>query len=83
MHGKMVCFSDMEEEDIIIITHRFIRDFVQELWREKLLIMRNIRQSWDGRLIMKSTVKWMSFIQRQILLRFVNFSENSMELWRN
>lgn len=37
----------------------------------------------DGRLIMKSTVKWMSFIQRQILLRFVNFSENSMELWRN
>lgn len=49
----------------------------------KLLIMRNIRQSWDGRLIMKSTVKWMSFIQRQILLRFVNFSENSMELWRN
>ena len=57
MHGKMVCFSDMEEEDIIIITHRFIRDFVQELWREKLLIMRNIRQSWDGRLIMKSTVK--------------------------
>ena len=79
----MVCFSDMEEEDIIIITHRFIRDFVQELWREKLLIMRNIRQSWDGRLIMKSTVKRMSFIQRQILLRFVNFSENSMELWRN
>ena len=54
---KMVCFSDMEEEDIIIITHRFIRDFVQGLWREKLLIMRNIRQSWDGRLIMKSTVK--------------------------
>lgn len=34
MHGKMVCFSDMEEEDIIIITHRFIRDFVQGLWRE-------------------------------------------------
>ena len=57
MHEKMVCFSDMEEEDIIIITHRFIRDFVQGLWREKLLIMRNIRQSWDGRLIMKSTVK--------------------------
>ena len=25
---------------------------VQGLWREKLLIMRNIRQSWDGRLIM-------------------------------
>ena len=42
---KMVCFSDMEEEDIIIITHRFIRDFVQGLWRGKLLIMRNIRQS--------------------------------------
>ena len=79
----MVCFSDMEEEDIIIITHRFIRDFVQGLWRGKLLIMRNIRQSWDGRLIMKSTVKRMSFIQRQILLHFVNFSENSMELWRN
>ena len=79
----MVCFSDMEEEDIIIKTHRFIRDFVQGLWRGKLLIMRNIRQSWDGRLIMKSTVKRMSFIQRQILLHFVNFSENSMELWRN
>ena len=32
---KMVCFSDMEEEDIIIITHRFIRDFVQGLWRKR------------------------------------------------
>ena len=79
---------DANDEEVIAAAkaahaHRFIRDFVQGLWREKLLIMRNIRQSWDGRLIMKSTVKWMSFIQRQILLRFVNFSENSMELWRN
>ena len=47
--------------------------FVPGSWRERLLIMGNIRQLWDGRLTMRLTVKLMNFIQKQILWHFVSF----------
>ena len=79
----MVCFSDMEEEDIIIITHRFIRDFEKGCEEEAAHYAKHpaiVGWQIDNEINCEEN----GFIQRQILLVSRGISEeNSMELWRN